>query len=75
MLVAVALIIVFAVAARSTTLATAMFAVNSAITLALLVWGLGQSEHSDGRLIAYAFAVELTGFGAVRSSRTAELET
>jgi hypothetical protein len=62
---AFALILAIAVAARSSVLAGAMLALNSAITVSLLVWGLEQSDHSDGMLVALAFAVEATGAAAV----------
>jgi len=68
LLAALALILAIAVTAKSTVLAGTMLALNSAITVSLLVWGLQKSDHSDGTLIALALAVEVTGIAAVSLS-------
>jgi hypothetical protein len=45
--------------------ATVPYAANAALGLALLNWGLGESDHSDGKLIVSTLGIELTGLGAV----------
>jgi hypothetical protein len=60
-----ALLTVIAVIARRHGWGAVTFAANSAVALAVLRWGLGVSDHSDGKLIAFALGIELTGLGAV----------
>jgi hypothetical protein len=45
--------------------AAAAFAANAAVALSLLTWAVGESDHSDGKLVAWALAVELTGLSAI----------
>jgi hypothetical protein len=68
-LVALALLAALAVVFR-TRWAVASWGVVALAGIALLVWALGVSEHSDGKLLLWGTAVELTGLAAVALSQT-----
>ena len=63
-----ALVILVAVVARRVWLSALAFALNFAVALVLLHWALGQSDHSDDKLLLSGFVVELMGLGAVGSA-------
>jgi hypothetical protein len=48
----------------------AAYGLTALAGIALLVWALGVSEHSDGKLLLWGAAVEGTGLAAVALSRT-----
>jgi len=65
MLAFLALVTLIALIVRHRRLTAAAFAANAAVALALLKWAVGVSDHSDGKLVAWTLAIELTGLGAV----------
>ena len=64
-LIFLALFTLIAVIVRHRVWATVTFIANVALALALLGWAVGQTSNSDGALVAWTLAIELTGLGAV----------
>ena len=60
-----ALVTLIGLVVRHRGFATAAFGANAAVGLALLMWAVGVSDHSDGKLVAWTLAVELTGLCTV----------
>lgn len=52
--------------------AVAAYVAAAGSGVALLVWALGVSEHSDGKLVVWGTAIELAGLGAVALARHAK---
>jgi lysylphosphatidylglycerol synthetase-like protein (DUF2156 family) len=67
-LVLLAMVTLIAVIVKRRGWAAVTFAANAVLALALLSWPLGQSDHSDGKLVAWTLAIELTGLSAIALS-------
>jgi hypothetical protein len=52
--------------------AVAAYVAAAGSGVALLVWAIGVSEHSDGKLVVWGTAIELAGLGAVALARRAK---
>jgi hypothetical protein len=64
-LVLLALVTALAVFWRRPSWALSAYVAGAVSASALLVWAIGASEHSDGKLLTYGVAIELTGLAAV----------
>ncbi len=60
-----AIITLIALVARHRGSALVAFALGAGLAVFLLAWAVRVSDHSDGKLVAWTLAIELTGFGAV----------
>jgi hypothetical protein len=72
-LLAIATLIALAVRRRGWALVT--FALGAGLAAFLLAWAVRVSDHSDGKLVAWALAIELTGLGAVSLGRGRRAES
>ena len=60
-----AIVTLIALAARRRGRALVTVALGAGLAVFLLAWAVRVSEHSDGKLLAWTLAIELTGLGAV----------
>jgi len=67
-----AVVVVYFVARSRLRPAALAFVPHAVIALGLLVWALGASEHSDGRVAAFAIGCELCGVTAVLLSAASQ---
>jgi Na+/melibiose symporter-like transporter len=65
LLLALALVTALAILLRRVALALIGYVVAAGLGVALLVWAVGESEHSDGKLLLWGTLIELAGLAAV----------
>ena len=71
-LFAFAFVITLAILLRRVGWAIAAYVAAAGLGVALLVWAVDESEHSDGRLLLWGTAIELAGLAAVALMRRPE---
>jgi hypothetical protein len=71
-LFAFAFVTTLAILLRRVGWAIAAYVVAAGLGVALLVWAVDVSEHSDGRLLLWGTAIELAGLAAVALMRRPE---
>ena len=60
-----AIVTLIALIARRRGWALVAFALGASLAVFPLAWAVRVSDHSDGKLVAWTLAIELTGLGAV----------